>query len=289
MHLPWSKGSTFLAWIVRMSFIKRWALMHCMREENVSEHSHQTAVIAHMLALIKNKLYGGQIDPGQVAVLALYHEVSEAKLQDLNSKTKYLNPEFTKQYKLIEHKAEEECLATLPIELKEDFAPLIIQSNIAPELKTLVKAADTIAAYIKARDELRFHNPEFIHVKDGLETVLEQYAAAMPEVQYFLNNFVPLCWATVDQLSGIDAALNQTATSTEASTATTATASTTTATEASTTTAATASTTMAATASTTAATAGTATIPSATNPTSTLSTTPAPNLSEATAPHKGKS
>ncbi|MDT3661912.1 MAG: YfbR-like 5'-deoxynucleotidase, partial [Anaerobiospirillum sp.] len=44
-----AEESTFLAWIVRMSLIKRWALMHNFREENVSEHSHQTAVIAHML------------------------------------------------------------------------------------------------------------------------------------------------------------------------------------------------------------------------------------------------
>ena len=88
--LPEREESTFLAWIVRMSLIKRWALMHSFREENVSEHSHQTAVIAHMLAVIKNRLYGGQVDANRVAVLALYHEVSESKLQDLNSNTKSL-------------------------------------------------------------------------------------------------------------------------------------------------------------------------------------------------------
>lgn len=202
--LPEREESTFLAWIVRMSLIKRWALMHSFREENVSEHSHQTAVIAHMLAVIKNRLYGGQVDANRVAVLALYHEVSESKLQDLNSNTKYLNPEFTRQYKLIEHSAEEECVATLPKCLQADFADLIIQDQVDEEQKAIVKAADTLAAYIKANDELRFSNQEFTHVKERLGRVLEDYCARMPEVQYFMEHFVRLCWATVDQLAGVD-------------------------------------------------------------------------------------
>lgn len=202
--LPEREESTFLAWIVRMSLIKRWALMHNFREENVSEHSHQTAVIAHMLAVIKNRLYGGQVDANRVAVLALYHEVSESKLQDLNSTTKYLNPEFTRQYKLIEHKAEEECVATLPACLQADFADLIIQDQVDEEQKAIVKAADTLSAYIKANDELRFSNQEFSHVKERLEHVLADYCDHRPEVKYFIEHFVRLCWATVDQLAGVD-------------------------------------------------------------------------------------
>ncbi len=202
--LPPAEESTFLAWIVRMSLIKRWALMHNFREENVSEHSHQTAVIAHMLAVIKNRLYGGNVNAERVAVLALYHEVSESKLQDLNSATKYLNPEFTRQYKLIEHNAEEECVATLPDCLQADFASLIIQDQVDEEQKAIVKAADTLAAYIKANDELRFSNQEFSHVKERLDHVLEDYCARMPEVKYFMEHFVRMCWATVDQLAGVD-------------------------------------------------------------------------------------
>lgn len=196
--------STFMAWIVRMSLIKRWALMLCFRHENVSEHSHQTAVIAHLLCIIKNRLYGGKVDADRAAVLALYHEVSETKLQDLNSKTKYLNPEFTRQYKKLEAMAERECLNTLPDELKPDFAHLIIQDEVDPEMKKIVKAADLLAAFIKANDELRFHNQEFAHVREGLIPRLEEFARKMPEVQYFMDTFVPSCWATVDQLTGID-------------------------------------------------------------------------------------
>ena len=199
-----NKESTFLAWIVRMSLIKRWALMYSFREENVSEHSHQTAVIAHMLCIIKNRLFNGYVDANQAAVLALYHEVSESKLQDLNSKTKYLDPEFTRQYKLIEHQAEVECLNTLPKELQADFEHLVIQDNTDPELKDLVKAADCISAYIKANDELRFSNQEFTHVKEGLDTVLDKYCERLPEVKYFMEVFVPLCWTPADKLAGID-------------------------------------------------------------------------------------
>ena len=196
--------STFLAWIVRMSLIKRWALMLCIRNEIVTEHSHQTAVISHMLCVIKNRLLDGHDNADRAAVLALYHEVSETKLQDLNTKTKYLNPEFTRQYKKLEAMAERECLHTLPDELQEDFRTLIIQDEADPELKKLVKAADLLSAYIKANDELRFNNQEFIHVKAGLEPRLEAICKELPEVQYFMDHFVSSCWATVDQLTGID-------------------------------------------------------------------------------------
>ena len=198
------KQSTFLAWIVRMSLIKRWALMLCFRHENVSEHSHQTAVIAHLLCVIKNRLYGGSVDPQKAATLAIYHEIAETKLQDLNSKTKYLNPEFTKQYKRLEAMAEKECLETLPPELQGDFRDLLIQENVDPEYKAIVKAADLLAAYIKANDELRFNNREFTHVREGLDPRIAQLYDSMPEVKYFMDTFMDCCWASVDELTGID-------------------------------------------------------------------------------------
>lgn len=195
--------STFLAWIVRMSFIKRWALMLCFREENVSEHSHQTAVIAHMLAVIKNRLYGGKVNAEHIAVLALYHEVSETKLQDLNSRTKYYSPEFTQQFKKLENIAEHECLHSLPQELQEDFKALLVQQEIDPEDKKLVKAADLIAAFIKASEEERFHNPEFAHVKDNLMPRLDAMCQEMPEVKYFMETFTDKCWIPVEQLGNL--------------------------------------------------------------------------------------
>lgn len=196
--------STFLAWLVRMPLVQRWSLMFCIRKENVAEHCHQTAVIAHMLAVIKNKLYGGNVNADRLCTLAIYHEVSEAKLQDLNSRTKYSTPYFTREFKRLESNAELECVATLPKELREEFSKVIVQDKIDPELKKIVKAADILAAYIKANDELSFSNKEFIHVKAGLEPRIEALCKTMPEVQYFVDNFLDTCFVSVDQLAGLD-------------------------------------------------------------------------------------
>lgn len=194
--------STFLAWVFRMPLIKRWGLMHTVKPENVAEHSHQVAVIAHLLAVIKNKRYGGDLNPERAATLALYHEISETKLQDINSKTKYHNPEFTKQFKRLEALAEQECLETIPEDLRIEFAGLIIQSDVDERYKRIVKAADIIAAYIKTLDELSFGNKEFLHVKDNIEEKLNNISEQSPEVRDFIAIFGESCLATLDQLSG---------------------------------------------------------------------------------------
>ncbi len=193
--------STFMAWITRLPLIKRWALMHCFQEENVSEHCHQVAVIAHLLAVIRNKRYGGKLNPDKAATVAIYHEVSETKLQDINSKTKYHNAEFTAAFKKLEDLAEKECLQTLPEDLREEFEPLIIQRQVDSEYKTIVKAADILAAYIKAINELRFNNNEFIHVEEGLALRIAELQQHYPEVKDFMDIFCDSCTITFDKLS----------------------------------------------------------------------------------------
>ncbi|WP_394131800.1 5'-deoxynucleotidase [Shewanella maritima] len=193
--------STFMAWITRMPLLKRWALMHCFQEENVSEHCHQVAVIAYMLVVIKNKRYGSNLNPEHAATLALFHEVSETKLQDMNSNTKYHNPEFTQAFKKLENLAEKECLATLPEDLREEMAPLIVQSQVDPEYKSIVKAADLLQAYVKTANELRFNNDEFHHVKQNLDEKLELFKQTMPEVKCFMEIFLDSCTLTLDKLS----------------------------------------------------------------------------------------
>lgn len=193
--------STFLAWITRMPLIQRWALMHSFQNENVSEHCHQVAVIAHLLVIIKNKRYGGKLNPEKAATLALYHEVSETKLQDINTNTKYHNPEFTKAFKTLEELAERECLATLPEDLQEELASFVVQSKVDPEYKDIVKAADLLQAYVKTANELRFHNDEFTHVKEHLDGKLAAMADRLPEVKCFMDLFLESCTSTVDKLS----------------------------------------------------------------------------------------
>ncbi|MGB2265105.1 MAG: 5'-deoxynucleotidase, partial [Glaciecola sp.] len=151
-----SQQSTFIAWITRMSLIQRWALMHAHVPENVSEHSHQVGVIAHLLTVIHNHLTGEALSAERAATLALFHEVSETKMQDVNSNTKYQTPEIAKEFKKLEELAERECLSTLPDFLQSHYEDLIVQNEVDPVYKRIVKSADIICAYIKALNELRF-------------------------------------------------------------------------------------------------------------------------------------
>lgn len=194
--------STFMAWLIRMPLIKRWSLMHCFQQENVSEHSHQVAVIAHLLVVIQNKRFNGKLNPEKAATIALYHEVSETKLQDMNSKTKYHSEEFTKAFKKLEDLAERECLSTLPDDLRDEFLPLLVQSEVDPDYKKIVKAADILSAYIKTMNELKYKNHEFIHVKENLDAQLDHLQAEMPEVKLFIELFLDSCTTTLDKLSG---------------------------------------------------------------------------------------
>ena len=193
--------STFLAWMFRMPLIKRWALMFCVKPENVAEHSHQVAIVAHLLAVIKNKKFNGSINADRVATIALYHEASETRYGDIVSPTKYANKEIAREFKKIEYLAEKECLASLPEEFQEIFADIIVQDNVESDYKTIVKAADILVAYIKALDEINHKNPEFAHVKERLENKLDGIKQDMPEVKYFMEIFLQACTATVDKIS----------------------------------------------------------------------------------------
>ena len=54
--------SHFYAYMARMKYVKRWNLRRNTREENDQEHSLQVAMIAHALAVIRKKRYGGEIE-----------------------------------------------------------------------------------------------------------------------------------------------------------------------------------------------------------------------------------
>ncbi|MDN3652211.1 5'-deoxynucleotidase [Thalassotalea ponticola] len=193
--------STFLAWLFRMPLIKRWALMYCVKTENIAEHSHQVAVVAHLLAVIRNTMFNGDLNADRAATIALYHEAAETRYGDVVSPTKYANEQISAEFKKIESLAEKECLATLPKELQAAFASIIVQDRVDSELKAVVKAADILVAYIKAINELYHNNPEFAHVEEKLQRKLAVLKADMPEVDYFVKTFIPACTATVDKLS----------------------------------------------------------------------------------------
>lgn len=192
--------SSFIAWFNRMGLIKRWSLMHTFQEENISEHSHQVAVIAHLLTVIMNKRHGSELNADRAATLAIFHEVAETKTQDISTKIKYSSKEFADAFKKIENLAEVECFNTLPEDLREAYEGLIVQKEVDAEYKKIVKAADILSAYIKTLNELRFNNNEFVDVKVNLEESLKEQIILVPAVQDFINVFLTNCTATLDKM-----------------------------------------------------------------------------------------
>ena len=193
--------SHFFAYISRMRFIQRWALMRNTAPENVQEHSHQVAVLAHALAVIRNEKFGGRLDPGAVAVAALYHDASEILTGDMPTPIKYDNPAIRNAYKDVEAVAEGKLLHMLPPELQGVYGPILTQSD--PEVRQVVKAADKLSAYLKCLEELKAGNQEFGSAAEQTRQALEDYR--MPELDYFLTHFLPAFSCTLDQLQAFEA------------------------------------------------------------------------------------
>ena len=188
--------SHFFAYISRMRFIQRWALMRNTASENVQEHSHQVAVLAHALAVIRNEKFGGAVYPGQVAVAALYHDASEILTGDMPTPIKYDNPAIQHAYKEVEAVAEKKLLHMLPQELQSVYAPILTPTD--PDVERLVKAADKLSAYIKCVEELKAGNTEFREAAAQTRKALEGYG--LPEVAYFLDTFIDSFSLTLDEL-----------------------------------------------------------------------------------------
>ena len=188
--------SHFFAYVSRMRFIQRWALMRNTAPENVQEHSHQVAVLAHALAVIRNEKFGGSIDPGLAAAAALYHDASEILTGDMPTPIKYGNPAIQSAYKDVEAMAERKLLAMLPEELRGAYAPVL--TAVDPEVARLVKAADKLSAYIKCVEELKAGNAEFREAAAQTRKALEGYG--LPEAAYFLETFMDSFSLTLDEL-----------------------------------------------------------------------------------------
>ena len=186
----------FYAYISRMRCVKRWALMRNTEEENIQEHSHMVAVLAHALALIRMRVFGLPTDANAVAVAALYHDATEILTGDMPTPIKYDNPAIRKAYKAVEAVAEEKLLHMLPEEFQPVYAPILTVTD--PETERLVKAADKLSAYIKCVEELKAGNSEFRDAAAQTLAALEEYE--LPEVTYFLETFMPSFSLTLDQL-----------------------------------------------------------------------------------------
>ena len=189
-------ANEFYALLSRMRYITRWGLMRNTFSENIQEHSHQVAVLAHALAVIRNEKFGGNVDAGQVAVAALYHDASEILTGDMPTPIKYDNPDIKKAYKEVEAMAEKKLLHMLPEELQSAYAPVI--TGQSGEIEELVKAADKLSAYIKCVEEMKAGNNEFREAAAQTRKALDAYE--LPEVVYFMETFMESFSLTLDEL-----------------------------------------------------------------------------------------
>ena len=187
----------FFAMISRMRNITRWGLMRNTYSENIQEHSHMVAVLAHGLALIRRDILQLETpDPERCAVAALYHDASEILTGDLPTPIKYYNPEIKNAYKEVEHISGTKLLSMLPPELRDSYAPLVYESDEA--VNPIVKAADKLSAHIKCIEELKGGNLEFesaaMQTRDALQEMNR------PEVDWFLKHCLPPFAKNLDEL-----------------------------------------------------------------------------------------
>ncbi|RWR01292.1 5'-nucleotidase [[Pantoea] beijingensis] len=191
--------SHFFAHLSRLKLINRWPLMRNVRTENVSEHSLQVAMVAHALALIKNKKFSGNLNAERIAMLALYHDASEVLTGDLPTPVKYYNEQIAHEYKKIEKIAQQKLIEMLPAELQDAWRPLLDEHQHTPEENDIVKQADALCAYLKCLEELSAGNNEFRLAKVRLEKTLTQRRSS--EMDYFIEVFVPSFTLSLDEIS----------------------------------------------------------------------------------------
>ena len=190
-------ANEFYALLGRMRYITRWGLMRNTFSENIQEHSHQVAVLAHALALIRRdilKLDGP--DPDRCAVAALYHDASEILTGDLPTPIKYYNPDIKIAYKQVERIAGERLLDMLPAQLRESYEHLVLEDDA--EVTPIVKAADNLSAYIKCIEEQKAGNTEFDSAAE--QTMKAMKAMDMAELNWFIDNCLEAFTLNIDQL-----------------------------------------------------------------------------------------
>ena len=185
----------------RMRLIQRWGLMRNTRVENVQEHSLQVALIAHALALISNRHFAGSFHAERVAVLGMLHDASEILPGDLPTPVKYGNEHIRSAYKALEHQAEQRLLELLPEDLREDYAPLLDSERMDAAEQRLVKAADSIAGYLKCVEETQAGNREFARAQKTLQDKIHGMYAQVPAAEIFMQRYAPAFCLSLDEIS----------------------------------------------------------------------------------------
>lgn len=186
-------NNSFFALIGRMRYIRRWGLMRSTIPENIQEHSHMVAVLAHALAVIRRDVFGIDCDPNACASEALFHDASEIITGDMPTPIKYNNPAIIGAYKQLEREAGRRLLDTLPGAMQRAYEPLLCPA----QEHELVKAADKLSAYIQCVEERKAGNAEFARAEG--QTLAALHAMQLPELEYFIENLLPAFELTLDE------------------------------------------------------------------------------------------
>ena len=195
------KTSHFYAMLSRMKYINRWGLMNNTKQENISEHSQQVAVLAHCLVLIHNKRFGGSLDAERAALLAVFHDATEIITGDMPTPVKYQNRKIRDVYKQIESNAAERLLSLLPEDFREEYREILQpESERDRELEVYVKAADRFSALIKCIEEMRMGNDEFRLARETIEQSIHDMK--LPEAEVFFEEFLPSFSLALDEIQG---------------------------------------------------------------------------------------
>ena len=189
--------SDFFALISRMRYISRWGLMRSSIPENVQEHSHMVAVLAHALGVIRRDVFHKPCDVGTLVCAALYHDAPEILTGDLPTPIKYHSQDITRAYQEVERVASDKLVNMLPVGIQNEFAPLI-SGEVGKDLKPLLKCADRLSAYIKCVEERKAGNLEFLSAERQTRERIE--SMGLCEAEYFLENFMPAFEKNLDEL-----------------------------------------------------------------------------------------
>lgn len=190
--------SHFYAILSRMKYINRWGLMRNTQNESICEHSLEVAILAHALAVIHNRRFGGTVNAERAATLAIFHDAPEIITGDLPTPVKYHNPSIQQSYREVEKIAQEKLLSMVPPDLKEDYYGLLFQEHKEDrQLLLFVKAADKLSALIKCVEERKMGNAEFIRAEQTIRKAILDMN--IPEVHCFIKEFLPSYELTLDE------------------------------------------------------------------------------------------
>ncbi len=188
----------FFAMMSRMKYIERWALMRNAISENISEHSLEVSMIAHVLAVIGRKRFHKELNAEKAALIAIYHDSTEIITGDMPTPIKYYNRDIMHAFKAIEDNAANQLLSMLPNDLREEYESVFFKDESEEYLWKLVKAADKLSALIKCIEEGKAGNLEFVQARESIEATIHKME--LPEVHVFMEEFLPSYKKTLDEL-----------------------------------------------------------------------------------------